>query len=119
MISVLCIEKDEILLDQMFEIVNSSIENQKVLKLNEYNYKKVNSIKPDVILINYSLEAISLIKEIKASKYEPTIIFIIEDKLQAYDVIKAHGSGVILKPYTKDDIKEELISLKMLTSKSH
>ena len=32
MISVLCIEKNEILLDQMFEIVNSSIENQKVLK---------------------------------------------------------------------------------------
>ena len=119
MINILCVEKNEILLDQMFETVSSSINNQKVLKLNEYDYKKVKSIKPDVIIINYSLEAISLLKEIKESRLEITTIFIIEDKLQAYDVIKAHASGVILKPYNENDIKEELMSLKMLTSKSH
>ena len=44
---------------------------------------------------------------------------LIEDKLQAYDVIKAHASSVILKPYNENDIKEELTSLKMLTSKIH
>ena len=119
MLSVLCIEKNENLLNQMFDIISSSISNQKILKLNEYNYKMVKSIKPDVIFINYSEEAISLCKEINESKLEITIIFIIDDKLQSYDAMKVHASGVILKPYTANDLKEELTSLKMLTSKTH
>ena len=119
MLNILCVEKDENSLNQMFDIISSSINNQKVLKLNEYNYKMIRSIKPDVIFINYSEEAISLCKEINESKLEITIIFIIDDKLQSYDAIKARAKGVILKPYTKNDILDELTSLKMLTSKVH
>lgn len=119
MISVLVIEKNETILDEMFNIVNSSIDNQKVLKLNEYNYKKIRTIKPDVIFINYNEDSISLAKEINESKIETTIIFIIDDKKQAYEVIKARGKGVLMKPYNQKEVKEELISLKMLTSKSH
>jgi two-component SAPR family response regulator len=119
MINILCIEKNDILLEKMFESVSSSIDNQKVLKLNEYNYKKVRVIKPDVVFINYSEEAISLAKEIYDSKLETSIIILIDDKLQSYDAMKVHASGVILKPYTANDLKEELTSLKMLTSKTH
>lgn len=119
MINILCVEENENILNQMFDIVSSSIINQKVLKLNEYNCKKIKTIKPDVIFINYSQEAISLSKEINDSKLEVTVIFIIDDKLQSYDVIKARAKGVILKPYNEKDIIEELTSLKMLTSKSH
>ena len=119
MISILCIEQNDLLLNQMFEIVSSSMGNQKVLKLNEYDYKKIRSIKPDVVFINYSKEALALTKEIKDSKVEITVIFMIDDKLQSYDAIKAHVQGVILKPYGENDIKEELTSLKMLTSKIH
>ena len=119
MINILCIEENDLLLNQMFDIVSSSIQNQKVSKLNEYNCKKVKTIKPDVIFVNYSKEAISLVKEINESKLEITTIFFIDDKLQSYDIIKVHAQGVILKPYTTEDIKEELTSLKMLTSKAH
>ena len=106
MLNILCVEKDENSLNQMFDIISSSVNNQKILKLNEYNYKMIRSIKPDVIFINYSEEAISLCKEINESKLEITIIFIIDDKLQSYDAIKARAKGVILKPYTANDIKD-------------
>ena len=119
MISILCVEKNDVQLEHLFAVISSSIDNQKVIKLNEYNYKKIRTIKPDVIFMNYSQDAISLAKEIKNSKLEVTIIFIISDKLQSYDVMKAHAQGVILAPYNEEDIKEELTSLKMLTSKVH
>lgn len=119
MMTILCVDEHIDVLNQMFDIVNESIDNIKVIKLEGYNYKKIRSIKPDIIFVNYNEKSLELAKEIRDSKVETAIIFLIDKKEQAYEAIKVRAKSVIMKPFAKKDVIEELVALKMLTEKSH
>lgn len=117
MIRVLCVSYDKKILTQMEKVVKEILPFSDVNKEEKICLSDVKKYKPNIILLSSDLENFNVIKQVTTEELKTTVIFVGDEKIEAYDAIKSHAKGFILSPLTKENFKEELTSLNLFDKK--
>lgn len=117
MINILCVNSDSSLLNKMGSVVGELIPSATVFKEKSITIKDVKKIKSQIVIMKTSIENYDVSKQIYNEDLNVIVIFVGESKDEAYDVLKAHGKGFIIGELTKDNLKEELTSLRLFDRK--
>ena len=117
MIRVLCVSSVKKILTDMELVVKEILPSSDVNKVDKISLSDVKKIKPNLILLSSELEKYNVVKQITSEELKTTVIFVGEEKIEAYDAIKVHAKGFILSPLTKESFREELVSLNLLDKK--
>ena len=117
MIRVLCVSKQDKILTKMESVVKEILPSSDVNIEVKININDVKEIKPHIILLTSDLEHFKLVKQMNDEEIKSIVIFVGDEKVEAYDAIKAHAKGFILLPLTKENLKEELIALNLFDKK--
>jgi two-component SAPR family response regulator len=113
MIRVLCVNSNIKLLTKMESVVKEILPSSDVNKEEKISLNDVKKLKPHIMLLSSELENFKIVKQMNDEEIKSIVIFVGDEKVEAYDAIKAHARGFILSPLTKDNLKEELISLNL------
>ena len=117
MIRILCVSDNQNLIKQMGSVVKEILPSSDVYKESKITVKDVKKYKPQIILLSSNIDNFNVAKEINAEEIKTIVIFVGAEKIDAYDAIKAHAKGFILEPLTKENFKEEIISLNLFDKK--
>src|SRR5574344_1886020 len=118
--NVIVVDDEKLLLDDFVSQLNSLNEINSVQgfsdgkKAEEYAYKNPNKIDAAFLDIKMNgMNGIVLAKKLKIINPKINIIFLTAYTQYAIDAMKIHASGYILKPPTDDDIRRELLDLRI------
>ena len=65
-------------------------------------------IKPDILWLSADTHNLELTVEIRRTSPETNVIFVADDTDNAYDAIRVHASGYIIRPLTEGNVRAEL-----------
>ena len=117
MIRVLCVSDNQNLIKQMESVVKEILPSSDVYKEEKITLKDIKKYKPQIILLSSNIDNFNIAKQINAEEIKTIVIFVGDEKIDAYDAMKVHAKGFILAPLTKENFKEELISLNLFDKK--
>lgn len=111
--TVICVDDEEIILEQISKILDDMPEIKKVTAFNEpedaLQYLKDTAVDIAFLDINMrGINGLNLAKTVKSISPDTDIIFITGYSDYAVDAWKMHANGYLMKPVSADDIREEL-----------
>ena len=96
MIRVLCVNSNIKLLTKMESVVKEILPSSDVNKEEKISLNDVKKLKPHIMLLSSELENFKIVKQMNDEDIKSIVIFLGDEKVEAYDAIKAHAKGVIL-----------------------
>ena len=100
MIRILCVSHEKKLLTEMESVVKEILPSSDVNKEEKISLNDVKKLKPHIMLLSSELENFKIVKQMNDEDIKSIVIFVGDEKVEAYDAIKAHAKGFILSPLT-------------------
>ena len=88
MIRILCVSKKENL-KQMESVVKEILPSSDVYKEEKITVNDVKKCKPHIILLSSNQDNFDLVKQINQEEIKTIVIFVGDEKVEAYDAIKS------------------------------
>jgi two-component SAPR family response regulator len=117
MIRILCVNPKLNSFKQIESVVKEILPSSDVYKEEKISLVDLKKYKPHIALLSSNSDNFKLAKQIFDEEYKTIVIFIGDEKIDAYDAIKVHAKGFILAPLTTDNFKEEINSLNLFKKK--